>query len=66
MRDISIGPIRRDEDDDIRNVIRLMDNANDDNDHDNNDYEDELMESHDCSVWHVVICLFLIFMFKDI
>lgn len=63
MRDISIGPIRRDEDNDIRNMIRLMDNTNDDNDNNN---EDELVESHDCSVWYVVIYLFLIFMFKDI
>ncbi|XP_072748891.1 solute carrier family 53 member 1 isoform X2 [Anoplolepis gracilipes] len=47
VRDISIGPIRRDEDDDIRNVIRLMDNANDD---DEDDCEDELVKSHDCSV----------------
>lgn len=38
VRDISIGPIRRDEDDEIRNVIRLMDNNADNN---NDNYEDE-------------------------
>lgn len=45
VRDISIGPIRRNEDDEIRNVIRLMDNNADNN---NDNYEDEV-ESHDCS-----------------
>jgi len=49
VRDISIGPIRRDEDDDLRSVIRLMDNENDidENDEDN---DDGLEGSHDRNV----------------
>jgi hypothetical protein len=41
VRDISIGPIRRDEDDDLRNVIHLMD-GEDDNDGDDEDNDDGL------------------------
>jgi len=44
VRDISIGPIRRDEDN-LRNMVRLMDNVNEnDNNRDDDDNDDRLVE----------------------
>nr|XP_012222125.1 PREDICTED: xenotropic and polytropic retrovirus receptor 1 homolog isoform X3 [Linepithema humile] len=51
VRDISIGPVRRDEDDedDLRNVIRLMD-GEDNDDEDDEDNDGGLEGSHDRNV----------------
>lgn len=49
MRDISIRPIRRYEDDDLNNVIRLMDGEEDDNDENDEDNDDGLEGSHNHS-----------------
>lgn len=49
VRDISIGPIRRDEDN-LRNVVRLMDNVNENDDNGNDDNDDGIMKTHDHDV----------------
>lgn len=49
VRDISIGPIRRDEDN-LRNVVRLMDSVNENNDNGNDNKNDGLMKTHDHDV----------------
>lgn len=50
VRDISIGPIRRDEDN-LRNMVRLMDSTNENNDNrDDNGNDDRLVETYDHDV----------------
>lgn len=65
VRDISIGPIARyDEDNDLRNVIHLMDSPckdDDDDDGNSDDNDNGLMSSHS-----VVIRLFLFFIFNSL
>lgn len=48
VRDISIGPIRRDEDD-RRNMVHLMESVNE-NDDNGDDDDNGLVESHDHDV----------------
>ncbi|XP_026829716.1 xenotropic and polytropic retrovirus receptor 1 homolog [Ooceraea biroi] len=56
VRDISIGPIRRDEDNDLGNMIHLMDSLCEDDDYGNgDDNDDDGLTFQDQSV---VICLF--------